>query len=117
MTMPVKINFIRHATEARLMGAFNKGLPLLASEIRADCNEYCKMDAGGLIASSLIHSRLEAGEIVWQTPYAKRQYWEIRTAYKKEGHPKATWKWAEVAKRRNLAKWQRQAQRLLEMNL
>lgn len=114
--MPVKINFNRNATEARIMGAFEKGLPLLAAEIRDDCNEYCKEDTGALIASSMIHSRLDVGEIVWQTPYAKRQYWDIRTAYR-DVNPKATWKWAEVAKRHDLAKWQRQAQRLLEMNL
>lgn len=112
----MKLNINKHAVEAKVVGAFQKGLPLLAGEIRNDCNVYCKEDTGMLIASSMIHSRLDQGQIIWQTPYARRQYWEIRTAYKTV-NPNATWRWAEYAKRANMDKWQRQAQRLLEMNL
>ncbi len=114
--MSVKINIDRHAVEAKITGAFKKGLPLLAAEIRDDCNQYCKEDTGMLIASSMIHSRLDEGKIVWQTPYARRQYWEIRTAYT-DVNPQATWRWAEYAKRSKIIQWQRQAQRLTEMNL
>lgn len=112
----MKININQHAVEARVMDAFKKGLPLLASEVRNDCNQYCKEDTGMLTASSMVHSRLDQGHIIWQTPYARRQYWEIRTAHK-DVNPLATWRWAEVAKRTKLNKWQMQAQRLLEMNL
>ena len=48
----------------------------------------------------------------WQTPYARRQYWEIRTAYKDE-NPRATWKWVHVAKSKYQEKWTRQAARLM----
>ena len=114
--MPLKININRHAVEARVMGAFKQGLSILSSEIRDDCNQYCKEDTGMLIASSMIHSRLDQGRIIWQTPYARRQYWEIRTAYT-DVNPKATWRWADAAKRDNLEKWQRQAQIITERNL
>ena len=69
-----------------------------------------------LIASSLVHSRPQEGKLIWQTPYARRQYWEIRTAYRTV-NPNATWRWCEYAKQRFLQKWNRQAQRLMEMNL
>ena len=114
--MPVKIMINRHAVEAVVRTAWDKGLPLLSSEILNDCNQYCKEDTGTLIASSLIHSKLKEGVLVWQTPYARRQYWEIRTAYRTV-NPRATWKWCEVAKRANADRWQKQAQKLLEMNL
>ena len=114
--MPVKINLRRSAVEAKVNGAFQASLPLLSDEILNDCNQYCKEDTGMLIASSLVHSRPQEGKLIWQTPYARRQYWEIRTAYKTV-NPGSTWRWCEYAKQKNLQKWNRQAQRLLEDNL
>ena len=114
--MPVKINISKHAIEAKINGAWEKGLPILVEEIKNDCNEYCKWAEGNLNRSSDIHSRPQEGKIIWQTPYARRQYWEIQTAYK-DKKPNATWRWCEVAKKNHFDQWQRQAQRLMEMNL
>ena len=114
--MPVKINISKHAVEAKVMGAWGKSLPLLSEEVLNDCNQYCKEDTGMLIASSLVHSRLQDGKLIWQTPYARVQYWRIRTAYT-DVNPNATWKWCAVAKNHRLPKWERQAQRLMELNL
>lgn len=114
--MPVRIKIDKDRCAAKVEGAWGKGLPMLTEAIRDDCNQYCKEDTGMLIASSLIHSELDNGKIIWQTPYARRQYWEIRTAYK-DVNPNASWKWCEVAKQRHKGQWDRQAQRLLEMNL
>ena len=114
--MPVKINIVKSAVEAKVQGAFQKGLPLLCEEILNNCNLYCKEDTGTLIASSLVHSRPQEGKIIWQTPYARRQYWEIRTAYKTV-NPGASWRWCEVAKQKHLRQWNLQAQKYMEMNL
>lgn len=114
--MPVKINISKHAIEAKINGAWKKGLPILTEEILNDCNQYVKVDSHQLEQSALIHSRPQEGLLIWQTPYARRQYWEIQTAYK-DVNPKATWKWCEVAKKNHFDQWQRQAQRLMEMNL
>lgn len=110
--MPVRINIQHHAVEARVMGAFEAALPQLSEEILNDCNQFCKEETGALISSSLTHSRPQEGKLIWQTPYARRQYWEIRTAYNGK-----TWRWCEYAKQRHKARWERQAQRLMEMNL
>lgn len=115
--MPVRIIVDRHRVEHRIEYSFNAGMGMLANEILNDCNQYCKMDTGMLIASSYQHSLLDEGKLIWQTPYARRQYWEIRTAITDNGNPGASWKWCEVAKRKHLHQWERQAQRLLEMNL
>lgn len=114
--MATRINIPRGQVQARVNDAFRRGLPLLTATVRDDCNEYCKEDTGMLIASSMVHSVLSDGKVIWQTPYAKRQYWEIRTAYH-DVNPKATWKWAEAAKRQHADDWAAQAQRLMEMNL
>jgi hypothetical protein len=114
--MPVKIIFSREKVETRIKYAFGAGMGMLANEILNDCNQYCKEDTGMLIASSYIHSQLDDGRLIWQTPYARRQYWEIRTAIP-DPNPNATWKWCEAAKKARLPIWEKQAQRLLEMNL
>lgn len=114
--MPVTIRMNKDAVKAQVIGAWEKGLPKLAEEILGDCNTYCKERTGALIASSLIHSVPAEGKLIWQTPYARRQYWEIRTAYT-DVNPNASWKWCEVAKTKHKQKWAKQAQRLMEMNL
>ena len=61
-----------------------------------------------LIDSSLIHSDLKHGVLRWQTPYAARQYYEIRTAYT-DVNPNASWRWCEVAKQAHQDEWKRMA--------
>lgn len=92
----------------------DKGLEMLATQVRRDCNMYCKEDTGTLIASSMEHSRLDKGLIIWQTPYAARQYYEIPTAYK-DVNPNATWRWAEVAKHNHGEKWLAQAKAIARL--
>ena len=105
--MPVRIDLDKKKLLAQIDLSDRKKMKMLAEEILADCNEYCKFDQGGLIASSLVHSRLEIGILVWATPYAARQYYQIRTAYNGR-----TWRWAEVAKNNRLDRWIEQAKKL-----
>lgn len=111
--MPVKINIDPNQCAAKVKGAWEKALPALSEEILADCNEYCKEDHGTLIASSIEHSIPKEGKLIWETPYARRQYWEIRTSLK----PGRTWKWCETAKRKWKSRWQKLAERGLRDNL
>ena len=113
--MPVKIEFDATKAVYKITNSFNTMVGMLSGEILNDCNQYCKQDTGALIASSYIHSQLDKGILIWQTPYARRQYYEIRTAYT-DMNPNATWRWAEVAKQHHADQWARQAQRLIEMN-
>ena len=131
----VTVKFDRHAVEGRISAKWNSILPQISEEILNDCNEYCKMDTGALIQSSMLHSEiggrtgalaltrgstraiaqsqaLEGTKLIWRTPYARRQYWEIRTAYR-DVNPKATWKWCEAAKAAHASRWREQAKRLM----
>ena len=103
------ININKSAVEAKIMGQWDKALPMLTEEILNDCNQYCKEDTGALIASSMTHSDFKRGIMKWVTPYARRQYWEIKTSLT----PGRTWKWVHVAKAKYQAKWTRQAARLM----
>lgn len=114
--MPVRIEFNPERTRIKVEKSFKTGLGMLSAEVLADCNEYCKMDTGTLILSSMIHSRLDEGLLIWQTPYAARQYWKIETA-RTDKMPNAQWKWCEAAKKDHLPRWERLAQKVLDENL
>ena len=109
MTIDINVD----ATVDRVDAAWKKGLSLLSNEILRDCNEFCKLDKGPLRASALISSLFNEGKLIWNTPYARRQYWVIKTAYE----PGTCWQWCEAAKGKYKKRWELQAQRLLEMNL
>ena len=113
--MPVKITFDAGRQMTIIENTFKTNVGKLAGEVLNDCNEFCKEDTGTLIASSYIHSRLDDGSLIWQTPYAKKQYWQIRTAFT-DVNPQATWKWCEAAKARYKDRWERQLQILLGGN-
>jgi len=107
--MPVKFKIDARSIGVKIDNAWKSGLEMLSTQILKDCNFYCKEDTGLLIISSYIHSDLKRGRLVWQTPYAARQYYEIRTAYP-DVNSNATWRWAEVAKKNHKDVWGRQAQ-------
>ena len=110
--MPVTMNIDGDKIKYKIDRTIQNGMAMLSSEILKDCNRYCKEDTGTLIASSLVHSRPQEGKLIWQTPYARRQYWAIRTAYK-DTNPNASWKWCEVAKAKHRQRWERQAKILM----
>ena len=108
--MPVRFNVNESQIAQRVRNPFGKdGLAKLSAIILESCNKYCKEDTGMLIASSMTHSDLPNGRLVWQTPYAARQYYEIRTAYT-DVNENASWRWCEVAKQNHRERWVRQAQ-------
>lgn len=112
--MPVKIKINPETVQAHVMGAFDKALFALTTEILADCNDYCKRSPDHTMRdSSLIHSKPAAGKIVWSTPYARRQYFEIKTALT----PGTTWRWVETAKRKHKEHWEKAAQKGVEKYL
>ena len=112
MSVRIEINEVDIAD--KIHKACDKGLEMLSSEILNDCNFYCKRDKGTLIESSLLHSDLKRGLLVWQTPYAARQYYEIKTAYKDQ-NPNATWRWVGVARANKIVEWTKKAQAITEL--
>ncbi|MBO6092525.1 MAG: hypothetical protein J6P40_02705 [Oscillospiraceae bacterium] len=109
----MKCTINKSQVKAKVEGAWKETLWALSNEILADCNEYVKRDQNTLMLSSLSHSRPSEGVLVWETPYAKRQYWEIQTALT----PGTCWKWCEAAKVRHKAEWENIAQRRFLDNL
>ena len=72
--------------------------------ILQDSNFFCPIKTGTLQKSAIINSRIGSGELVWRTPYARRQYYEYsKPPY--QPNPNACGKWFEAAKARWLEKW------------
>jgi hypothetical protein len=111
--MPIRIQIDPNKVGLKVQGAWKESLLPLSSQILGDCNQYVKVDQHGLESSSYAASKLNEGKLVWDTPYAKRQYWEIRTSLT----PGRTWKWCETAKRKFKSDWQKLAERLLRSKL
>lgn len=80
--------------------------PILDAQIMKDSNRYCPMDTGALQKSAITNTKLGTGVIIWNTPYAKEQYYG-KPNKSKQKNPFACMKWFEVAKSKCLKNWLR----------
>lgn len=114
--MGVKITFDKNACAARIKAAAEgEALFITSKQVLDNCNYYCKQDQGTLIASSLTHSIPEKGKLIWQTPYAKKQYY-LQTA-SKDPNQNASWMWCHTAKAEHLEKWKETFQKYFKEDL
>lgn len=79
------------------------GVKKVSKVILDDCNEYVKEDSGELVRSSYKFSDLNSGDIVWNTPYAKKQYYTGEPNRSKKA--KASKFWIHKAYSVNSKKW------------
>lgn len=77
----------------------------LANEFLTDSNEYAPMVTGDLKRSGIKHSNLKEGLIVWQTPYARRLFYNPQYNFSTDANPNAQGLWAEKAKAVNKNKY------------
>lgn len=108
----VTVTINKRAIGIRVDTANKAALAALTEIVLRDCNRYCKQDTGNLIASSYTLPGL--GKVVWNTPYARTQYWKIRGA-SHDKNPFATWRWCETAKTNHGEDWLEQYRRLVQL--
>lgn len=109
----MKISINPAQVTAHVDEAWKKALPLITYEVLRDCNEFAKLRTGALRASAHSSSLINEGIIRWNTPYARRQYWKIPTAYE----PGTQWQWCEGAKAKYSQRWADQANAYMGMSL
>lgn len=112
MARRVEITINRSRISARIRSGIEKMIPAVAEQALADCNHFAKRDQGTLIESSETASDLAAGELVWNTPYAKKQYYSGTPS--KDVNPNASLMWCEKAHDTYGADWQKIAQKQFE---
>lgn len=90
----------------RMSEVTHKAQAKLDAEVLKDSNKYCPMDTGALQKSGIINTVIGSGLVVWATPYAREQYYN-KPNKSTQRNPNAALKWFEVAKSKNLKKWEK----------
>lgn len=86
---------------------------VVAEEIYKDSNEFTYRESGDMYKSGEMHSRFKDGIITERTPYVRRRYYEGGKAG--AGNPKAQPRWFEKTIAKNKAKYEKQAQKVIDM--
>jgi len=82
---------------------------LLDQRVMADSNLFAPEDVGTLQDSVITGSTPGTGVLVWDVPYARKQYYEAPNK-SKDKNPRAQMKWFEVAKSQYKKDWAKVAQ-------
>lgn len=87
--------------QRRFTGNVEQAQQALDSQILADTEPFVPFDQGDLARSGI---RSEPGFIKWDTPYARKQYYDLPNKSRAR-HPAATTYWFEAAKALHRRKW------------
>ncbi|MGH0741936.1 minor capsid protein [Bacillus paranthracis] len=90
---------------------------VLDEQVLKDSNYFIPFDTANLRDSSLIASEIGKGVLLWDTPYAKRLYWNPQYNFSKDSNPHASGLWFDHAKAMNLPAWIALTQTEVENNL
>lgn len=72
-----------------------------------DSNYFCPKETSVLQKSAIINTTMGSGLLIWQTPYARKQYYGEQLDHSKQRNPNACARWFEAAKARWYSKWVR----------
>lgn len=70
-----------------------------------DSNYYIPKDQSTLEGSGIRSSLIGKGKIIWDTPYARRLYYNPQYNFSKDKNPNAQGLWFEAAKSNKLQSW------------
>lgn len=110
--MDFTVEFDTASVKAKIQRVAEAGTEMLANELLKDANYYAREDTGELIRSSIRASNIKKGELIWDTPYAKRVYYTGFPA--KDRNPNASLLWAEKASKENSKKYIRMLEKIVE---
>lgn len=104
--MTMSFEFNEKKVKDKIDNKVNKVQVILDMQIAKDSNYYCPEDVGTLQDSVLLFSDMGSGELVWNTEYAKKQYYGFPDKAT-DKNPNAQMKWFEVAKTKNNKTWEK----------
>ena len=101
----------------RIQGNVQQGLRraqfALDTQIIKDSNFYAPEDSTTLQKSALTSSDVGSGKIAWNTPYARKLYYNPEYNFSTDKNPNAQGLWFEAAKAVKKKAWEKLAQRAL----
>lgn len=77
----------------------------LDNQVLKDSNKFAPQDTGNLIGSAITASPLGEGKVIWNTPYARRLYYNPEYKFSKDKNPNAQGLWFEAAKSAHKQEW------------
>lgn len=81
------------------------GQSLLDEEVLKSSNNYAPEDSTELIRSSVRATVFGSGKVMWDTPYARKLYWNPQYNFSSDKNPNAQGLWFEAAKANDLKDW------------
>ena len=103
MSVRVYTNYAR--IKARVENGRKSMIAAVTEQVVQDGNYFCKQDQGTLMSSALSASQPKKGLAIWNTPYAKKQYYTGTPS--KDVNPNASMMWVEKARSAFGADWQK----------
>jgi hypothetical protein len=79
----------------------------LDQQVIKDSNYFIPKDTGNLEGSALLSSNIGKGRIFWNTPYARKLYYNPQYNFSHDKNPNAKGLWFEEAKAIHLPEWTR----------
>lgn len=96
----IKININENEIGKRIDKRLDSAQFALDEQVLKDSNTFIPAREWYLRNSGSLHSRIGEGLIAWQTPYARRLYYNPQFNFSKDENPNAQGLWYEVAKAR-----------------
>jgi hypothetical protein len=112
----VNVQYDQNAVNKDFQHALDRTQYTLDTQILKDSNYFIPMDTSFLMNSSLRASDIGGGLLRWDTPYARRLYYNPQYNFQKDENPNARGLWFEEAKARYATEWERIAQRTFDEN-
>lgn len=105
--MKFNFRFEDRGIRKKLETMHKNGQRALDAQVLKDSNYYAPQDQNNLIESSLRFTNPGSGMIIWQTPYARRLYYNPQYHFSKDKNPNARGLWFEAAKAAHVKEWEK----------
>lgn len=95
---------------AKMDSARDNAQTMLSNDVLKDSNYYIPAREKYLEKSSITNSDLKNGRLIWNTPYARRLYYNPQYDFSTDVNPNAQGLWFEVAKAQKGKEWRNKQQ-------
>lgn len=112
----VKLDVPMNEIQSNYQKAIERTQYILDEQILKDSNYYIPMDERELMNSSLRASEVGNGLLRWDTPYARRLYYNPQYNFQKDENPNASGLWFEKAKAYRAPEWNKLANNTFKEN-
>lgn len=106
--MKVQIDFNAEGARRKIEENLHRVQVALDWQVLKDSNYYAPQDTSALIDSGINSTVKGSGELEWNTPYARAQYYGLPNK-SKDKNPNAIMKWFEAAKAAKKTLWEKLA--------